>query len=415
MDPLKIATRMIQNHIFSLGILVRLVFFCWMEIQDRFYDSKFSDIDYDIFTQGSLMMLSGFSPYRRGTYRYSPFLAWLMAPNNLFYRNFGKVLFLACDICVGLVLRRILQRVSRLPSDQINLLLAVWLLNPLVMMTSARGSFDSLPCLLILLVIWTLLNKKWVLSGMIFGFLVHFRVYPVIYSLTIFLFLKREENKPFSWVLPSTRSLKFFFSALGVFAFLFYHYFTLYGMEFVQETYLYHLSRKDHRHNFSIHFLNTYINYSSLQGAIPTLLMLPQLLALILTSFRFHKNLVVGLFLQTFFFVVMNKVVTAQYFEWFMVFLPLVLADNQLFLKENQRWLLVAAYALWQVLELLMNVPAGLFENHLWDTFLSIHGVNSLFYFCNLAGIIGLMKNQKLVDIQALVLAQESSKKEKTF
>jgi phosphatidylinositol glycan class M len=54
------------------------------------------------------------------------------------------------------------------------------------------------------------------------------------------------------------------------------------------------------------------------------LLLLPQLVLLVYTSLGVApSNLPLALFLQTFLFVAHNKVITAQYFTWYLCLLPL--------------------------------------------------------------------------------------------
>lgn len=101
------------------------------------------------------------------------------------------------------------------------------------------------------------------------------------------------------------------------------------GYPFLYESYLYHLHRLDHRHNFSPYFYQTYLTYPSLESPItlasPSLW--SRLLRSPLTSFVPQIGLAVGLgllfgrkkedlvftwFLQTTVFVVFNKVCTSQ-------------------------------------------------------------------------------------------------------
>lgn len=53
--------------------------------------------------------------------------------------------------------------------------------------------------------------------------------------------------------------------------------YALYGFEFVYETYLYHLVRKDNRHNFSVYFYHLYLRFElPSAGATSLLAFVPQ-------------------------------------------------------------------------------------------------------------------------------------------
>lgn len=98
------------------------------------------------------------------------------------------------------------------------------------------------------------------------------------------------------------------------------------GQPFLQESYLYHLTRLDHRHNFSPYFYLVYLTYPSASSA-PEPVLWKRLLRSPLTSFvpqmtlalgsglllgRRIENLVFTWFVQTFVFVIFNKVCTSQ-------------------------------------------------------------------------------------------------------
>ncbi|OMJ27198.1 GPI mannosyltransferase 1 [Smittium culicis] len=86
-----------------------------------------------------------------------------------------------------------------------------------------------------------------------------------------------------------------------------------FGSEFINETYLYHITRKDHRHNFSIWFLTIYQNFNSNSSRLFGLLsFLPQVTSITAIGIAFGKDLCFAAFCQTFAFVAFNKVCTAQ-------------------------------------------------------------------------------------------------------
>jgi phosphatidylinositol glycan class M len=86
-----------------------------------------------------------------------------------------------------------------------------------------------------------------------------------------------------------------------------------YEDEFLQETYFYHVTRKDHRHNFSVWFYNIYLTFESSEAQILGFLtFFPQLLLVLASGFAFGKDIFFACFIQTFLFVTFNKVCTSQ-------------------------------------------------------------------------------------------------------
>lgn len=101
------------------------------------------------------------------------------------------------------------------------------------------------------------------------------------------------------------------------------------GYPFLFESYLYHLGRRDHRHNFSPYFYLTYLTYPSKDGSIylpdpnlfealvrsPLISFVPQMGLSVATGFMFgrrREDLVFAWFVQTVVFVLFNKVCTSQ-------------------------------------------------------------------------------------------------------
>ena len=111
------------------------------------------------------------------------------------------------------------------------------------------------------------------------------------------------------------------FIALGICSY------AAYGDLFLQEAFLYHLKRSDHRHNFSPYWYGVYLNIGKPPPTVLQKIMgaLPQLTSVIAIGAKYAADLPFCLFLQTLAFVTFNKVVTAQYFVWYFCLLPLVL------------------------------------------------------------------------------------------
>jgi len=141
----------------------------------------------------------------------------------------------------------------------------------------------------------------------------------------------------------------------------------VWGYPFVYESYLYHLGRRDHRHNFSPYFYLAYLTYPPAQGPAAAVSVLPvwaKVTRSPLTSFvpqmtlalgtgllfgRRRQDLIFAWFVQTFVFVLFNKVCTSQYFLWYLILLPLLLPSLRIPIWWGIAYLLVwiGTQALW--------------------------------------------------------------------
>ena len=113
-----------------------------------------------------------------------------------------------------------------------------------------------------------------VLAGLLFGLAVHWRVYPIIYALPILRHLAlKHQQQPKQQQQPqeqprrgalvaglaSPRGLVFGAVSGGLFLALAALFHRAYGPAFLHESYLYHASRSDPRHNFSSYFYPAYL------------------------------------------------------------------------------------------------------------------------------------------------------------
>ena len=350
----------IVRHPFLLGLTVRLVLaWCLPLLLD---DARwipgvaYTDIDYHVFTDAAEHVTHGRSPYERHTYRYTPFLAALLA---LLPKEGGRYLFCLADaICGWMVIR--LRRSDR-KDDSITASLIDglwWMYNPLAINICTRGSAESFMVLLPVLLTVSLVKLKssfpiWVqvsLAGIVHGIAVHSKLYPVIYTLSYMGHFATAHNPQiasndhtnFPWTEPKRLGtliqtwirrllqpapLLFLVSSFASFASLTYIAILWYGKDALQEGLLYHLSRVDHRHNYSMFWYPIYLARARHVGRmtlVGRLLLLPQLILLVYSSLGVAPyDLGLALFTQTYLFVTLNKVITAQYLTWYLCLLPL--------------------------------------------------------------------------------------------
>ncbi|OAX77162.1 hypothetical protein ACJ72_08542, partial [Emergomyces africanus] len=271
--------------VFSSAILLRVVLLFSGLYQDAHSPIKYTDIDYFVFTDAAKFVSQGRSPYDRATYRYTPLLAWLLVPTawgGSFLFAFGKALFALADIVAGWLIVRVLRQQPHMRMDTPRALkyASIWLLNPMVATISTRGSSEGLLGVMVIALLWAVLEKRIALAGALLGVGVHFKIYPFIYAPSIIWLLGedgsqvKEKAKGSSdyYSLPSVinRLLSFLnpprivltLTSLSVFSALNLSMYAIYGLPFMQHTYLHHLTRVDHRHNFSPYNMLLYLSSS---------------------------------------------------------------------------------------------------------------------------------------------------------
>lgn len=347
----------------TLGILLRFGFFFFGLYQDAHMPVKYTDIDYVVFSDAAEYVYESASPYKRETYRYTPLLAWMLVPNSLgdLFYHYGKLLFMFCDILTGILIARLLPTNTNtkttlgLPISKRTVLLSLWLLNPMVITISTRGSSESVLTFIIMIAVNSLVCGQYTESAIWLGLATHFKIYPIIYLPTFLYYLTRKD-KPFTifknipvlnWL--NGTNLIYLLVTLLSFATSGVIMFNIYGYEFLYHSYLYHFIRLDHRHNFSVYNVALYYKsavdylaipkesgilglFNYLTGNLEKVAFVPQiaLSAIIIPLSLAQTNLIPCLFIQTLTFVTFNKVITSQYFIWFLIFLPGYLATSKL-------------------------------------------------------------------------------------
>ena len=237
--------------------------------------NKFTDTDYEVFSDAATHVYNGGSPFARHTYRYTPLAAYICLVNNVIHPLAGKILFCLCDIVMGLIFWRIIEHQrEQLPNEvkantwKTVTFVACWIFNPMIVGMPTRGSNDNIISLLIFIALYFLLKKQYVLAGLSYGLSVHFKIYPIIYSFVLYFFIDMDRSliakgKTLKAIVSKkgffTRDrLVFTFVSAGTFIGLTTFFYFIYGYEFLYEAYLYHFVRKDHRHNNSVYFYLIY-------------------------------------------------------------------------------------------------------------------------------------------------------------
>jgi len=333
--------------VYLAAAVLRAVLLAYGLWQDAHSPVKYTDIDYLVFTDAARFVSRGQSPYARETYRYTPLLAWLLLPTArataapapppaaaAALLALGKALFALADVAAGHLLARVLTLPAAeggrgLPPARARAFAAVWLLNPMVAAISTRGSSEGLVGALAAALVWAALRRRLALAAVLLGLAVHVKIYPFVYAPALLWWMddarlagrgpRPQEARLSLRAFVTPARVRLAVLSLAVFLGLNAVMASLYGADFVRHTFLHHVSRLDHRHNFSPY--NTQLYQAS--AAPPARLRLPgvesfafvpQLLlsTLLIPLVAAKKDLAASMLAQTFAFVTFNKVCTSQ-------------------------------------------------------------------------------------------------------
>ncbi|KAI4653899.1 hypothetical protein J4E93_001667 [Alternaria ventricosa] len=401
--------------VFTTSIILRVIFLLYGLWQDANSAMKYTDIDYYVFTDAARYISRGESPYARDTYRYTPLLAWLICPtvwSGQFWFSFGKVFFAIGDVATGWMMFRILKQYKKMSNERALKFASIWLLNPMVATISTRGSSEGLLGVIVTALLWAVLAKQRELTGFLLGFAVHFKIYPFIYAASIVWFLDDTQvvtetetrQQPPTSLLERTRKFvnptRIYLVLYSLLAFtgLNLLMYKVYGWPFLEHSYLYHLTRTDHRHNFSPYNTLLYLKSSpttdleptTLSSGLERLAFIPQLLlsAFFIPLALAKKDLPNTMLAQTFAFVAFNKVCTSQYFLWYMMFLPYYLPDSTLL---HSAPIGITALLLWIVGQVAWLQQGFQLEFNGRSTFVPGLWASSILFFLVNAGILGVI------------------------
>eukprot|EP00890_Picochlorum_soloecismus_P005392 jgi/Picsp_1/5854/NSC_03213-R1_gpi mannosyltransferase 1 len=406
------------------AFVLRIALIGYGKWQDEMMDVNYTDIDYAVYSDAAGFMNQGLSPYERATYRYTPLLAGILLPNCVM-AEYGKVLFSAGDVLAASMMLVELSRRGVKSARVRCLCVSLWLFSPFTATISTRGNGEALVTCMMLGVVGLLERGRIVWAAVLYGISVHWRVYPIIYSLSVLLYLGSRCNRQptgesgvrrkrggqtartiaglglkvdqphainstvrrvISW-----NGVVFGLCSGSVFMALGVVMYWMYGYTFVEETYLYHLTRIDPRHNFSPYFYPAYLDAGKdpsvlVTGDIGTVFSIVSGVLQVYLAFSFGSVDLAGAFmLQTMAFVAFNKVSTAQYFVWYLAWLPITLP---MFLRiESRKNVLIRDVLIWSL---------GLGHWLAWAYLLEFQG-HAVYFAVWLASILFLLAHVNLL------------------
>lgn len=196
----------------------------------------------------------------------------------------------------------------------------------------------------------------WV-AGFFFGLSIHFKIYPIIFSFVFYFYIDCDRDliaaggSPYKaiiskWGFFTWNRLVFTFMTVLTFVGLTAAFYPIYGYEYLYESYLYHFVRKDHRHNNSVYWYLIYQLFDEPNSTlIGILTFIPQWSLVIVSGFALYYDIFMACYIQVWFFVIFNKVMTAQYYMWYISFWPIILINNRM--PFDKPWLFGGFVALW--------------------------------------------------------------------
>ena len=437
MALLEILKNIFHHKRYKVSLSIRYLIIIITEYLYYTYGVLYTDIDYHVFSDGAKHIIKLESPYERETYRYTPLLAILMIPNIKIWYPIGKFLLSTIDVGVGYLIEKLLKIQSKNKKEEktfgevlkeerdeafYSYASLFYLYNPLTIVICTRGSADCIITFLVLLSLIYLEKGKYYLSAFIYGFSVHFKIYPIIYAPSIFLYLlykefvknKTKELAPIPFcrrlifkVISTIKmvlnnlftkiSFSYIIISSGVFFVLLGIFYKLIGYKFLYEYLLYHLVRKDHRHNYSIFYYIIYLTYDiNFSKYLSLVTFLPQIILILLVTIFLYKDINLCLIILTMIFVHFNKVITAQYFIWYLSLIPLIIHRNLLFSVKKCKGIVM--FIVWMFFEMIWNTFSHFLEYNGENYFISMWIVNIIFFLTSCLFVKELIVNIRKID-----------------
>ena len=437
MAILEILKNIFLHKRYKVSLFIRYLIIIITEYLYYTYGILYTDIDYHVFSDGAKHITKFESPYERETYRYTPLLAILMIPNVKIWYPIGKFLLSTIDVSVGYLIEKLLKIQSKQSNEEKTFgevlkeerdeafycyASLFYLYNPLTIVICTRGSADCIITFLVLLSLIYLEKRKYYISAVIYGFSVHFKIYPIIYAPSIFLYLlykefvknKAKELAPipfcrrvFFKIISTIKmilknlftkvALSYIIISSGVFFFLLGIFYKLIGYKFLYEYLLYHLVRKDHRHNYSIFYYIIYLTYDiNFSKYLSLVTFLPQIILILLVTIFLYKDINLCLIVLTMIFVHFNKVITAQYFIWYLSLIPLIIHRNLLFSVKKYKGIVM--FIIWMFFEMIWNTYSHFLEYNGGNYFISMWVVNIIFFLTSCLLVKELIVNIRKIE-----------------
>lgn len=318
-----------------LGVLARLVVLVYSVFHDYYFRVKYTDIDYMIIVDGAAEMVHGGTPFDRTTYRYTPLLAALVIPAAVIANPLGKLVFVLADVGAASYCYQVLCTYATEKSAKYMISIFI-LFNPIVLNVSTRGNSDMLITFMSMFVLAKFHERKYFSAAAMLGFAIHFKIYPIIYALPLVLGLYVNSSIQPKWkrlVVAGRDSVCLGVVCVVAFAIPTFLCYLAYGDQYIDEAFLYHVRREDHRHNFSPYWLLMYLNMGRRALGVGEdysaglFAFIPQFVVLFFVAWKLRRNVAHACCVMTVIFIAFNKVCTVQYFVWFIPFLSFVFCE----------------------------------------------------------------------------------------
>jgi len=342
-----------------VSLCLRFIVVAYSVYHDASYDVPYTDVDMYVYLDAASRVdaADAIATMHRAfdapTYRYTPLLALTLSTLGAHVVT-SKVIFCIADVLVGVLIHAVAREITT-PANAVKCA-TLWLYNPLAINIATRGSCDAMMALVPVtaaLAAFARLDKSSfahsldrrrlglpLLSGLCLGVAAHARIYPVLYGPCTLVAVYHAAGLAAAAAFACGCALG---GGVPTAICLWTDTFAEAGdMPYLSHALLYHTKRVDFRHNFAPHWLPAYLSrfrggdaddsngttYAEHIVAGPNY---PQLAAVAATMWATipsqhapgakTRQLVVCYLCSTMAFVALNKVITAQYFVWWIAFL----------------------------------------------------------------------------------------------